>query len=107
MIEEQYEAIMDLHGRWIDGALEAACDQVRKVLPNAGPWSSFELASRVRDQKNMPDGLSTIPSHHFLEIIERRLEILADIGRAKKCQAKRGWNTYEIMDILDALAAIQ
>lgn len=107
MIEEQYEMIMDLHGPWIDRSLGRACQELLKRLPSSGPWSPIEFASKVRDYKeDMPQGIQTIPAHHFLALIERRLEVITASGLAKKGRPRQGWNTYEVMDVLDALAAL-
>lgn len=107
MIQEQYEMIMDLHGSWIDKSLGQACQELVKKFPHAGPWSPIEFASKVRSYRDdMPEGLKTLPAHHFLTMIERRLEVISASGLAKKGSPRQGWNTYEVREVLDALAAL-
>lgn len=105
MIEAQYDMIMELHGNWLDSSIEAAGKQiVSKIGP--GSLSSFEFTSFVRNRTDMPDGIRSMSPHDLISLVEMRLEILAGIGRAKRIKTRQGWMTYEVLEILDALAAL-
>lgn len=107
MIEKQYETIMEIHGNWIDRALERAYREWTKSFPHAGPWSPIKFAAKVRSYKaEMPDGLKTLRDQHLLGLVERRLEAITSSGLAKRGPTRRGWNTYTVLEVLDALAGL-
>lgn len=103
MLEEQYEAIMDLHGNWIDKAIE----EVAQSKGADAIISAREFFRGVRGAIDIPDGLNALQDWHLLSVIERRLEMLTGIGRLQDMRmSSHDISRFKVLDVLDALAAL-
>jgi hypothetical protein len=108
MIEKQYEMILELHGDWLDKAIEEVAKQ-----PNAGTsMDTRDFAGRIRKLRDMPDGLQALVDHYFHEVTERRLDYLTSVDRTREIEPSCrpsgifGWRVFRVIDVLDALAGL-
>jgi hypothetical protein len=101
MIDQQYNTIMDIHGDWLDSAIDGAARQ-----SNTGSSMDTREFTRRIDRSHAPDGIQALTNHHFHELVERRLEYLTSVNRTQEQKPSQGWRTFKVLDILDALASL-
>ena len=101
MIEKQYQTIMEIHGDWLDSAIEAAAKS-----PGAGETMDTRAFAQRIDRRTAPDGIQALREHYFHELVERRLEYLTSVNRTVEGSPSHGWRTFKVLDVLDALASL-